>query len=140
MGQMMRFEVYDWDMESNRLQDHDFLGRIESPLGSIVSTGQFIACLRDSARKNSKIYVTAEELKTNKEVIKFQFRAEKLGKKDFFGKSDPFFVISKSTSSVKNWTVVKKSEILFGPLLKYLAGICAMEIMRDRSRLMYMTG
>ena len=110
--QMMRFEVYDWDMESNRLQDHDFLGRIESPLGSIVSTGQFIACLKDSTRKNSKIYVTAEELKTNKEVIKFQFRAEKLDKKDFFGKSDPFFVISKSTSSVKNWTVVKKSEII----------------------------
>ena len=97
--------------------DHDFLGRIETSLGSIVSSGHFIAVLKDSTKKNSKIQISAEELKSNKEVAKFQFRAEKLDKKDFFGKSDPFFVISKkSTSGSDSWTVVKKSETIMKTL------------------------
>jgi len=115
--QIVKFEIYDWDMDSTNLGDHDFLGRIETSLGSIVSSGHFIAVLKDSTKKNSKIQISAEELKSNKEVAKFQFRAEKLDKKDFFGKSDPFFVISKkSTSGSDSWTVVKKSETIMKTL------------------------
>jgi hypothetical protein len=40
--------------------------------------------------------VTTEEMSSCKEVADIQFRAEKLDKKDLFGKSDPFFVFSKS--------------------------------------------
>ena len=110
--QLLKFEVYDLDSASQRLSNHDFLGRIESPLGVIVSTGQFISVLKDGPKNNSKIYIHAEELKTSKEVVQLQFRAEKLDKKDFFGKSDPFFVISKSFQGSHNWSVVKRSEII----------------------------
>ena len=114
--QVVKFEIYDWDMDSNSLSNHDFLGRIESTLGAIVSSGNYVSVLKDSAKSGSKIQIMAEELKTSKEVVKFQFRAEKLDKKDFFGKSDPFFVISKSGSSSQNWAVVKKSEIIMKTL------------------------
>merc|ERR1711935_1296012 len=74
--QVVKFEIYDWDVES-------------------------------------KLYIFAEELKSSKEVIKMQLRAEKLDKKDFFGKSDPYFVISKSAgSSGQKWSVVKRSEVI----------------------------
>ena len=69
--------------------------------------------LRDVNKSGSKIYIFAEELKSSKEVIKMQLRAEKLDKKDFFGKSDPYFVISKSAgSSGQKWSVVKRSEVI----------------------------
>jgi len=109
--QVVKFEVYDSDSQSNNLNHHDFLGRCESTLGSIVSSGAFVAILQGSTKSGSKIYITAEELKTSKEHIKFQFRAEKLDKKDFFGKSDPFYVISRSVQG-NQWSVVKRSEII----------------------------
>ena len=69
--------------------------------------------LRDVNKSGSKIYIFAEELKSSKEVVKMQLRAEKLDKKDFFGKSDPYFVISKSAgSSGQKWSVVKRSEVI----------------------------
>ena len=108
--QMVKFEIYDFDSQSNRLNSHDFLGRCEAPLGSIVSSGTFVSVLRDTPKSGSKIYVSAEELKSSKEVVKLQFRAEKLDKKDFFGKSDPYFVLQKSAQG-QNWTVVKRSEV-----------------------------
>ena len=40
--------------------------------------------------------MTSEELASCKEEATIQFRAEKLDKKDLFGKSDPFFIVSKS--------------------------------------------
>ena len=111
--QVVKFEVYDWDTSSNRLSDHDFLGRVETTLGSIVSAsnGQFASMLKDGPSKKSKIFIIAEELEINKEVIQMQFSGEKLDKKDFFGKSDPYYVISKGSSSGK-WVVVHKSEVI----------------------------
>ena len=41
--------------------------------------------------------MTGEELASCKEVAVIQFKAEKLDKKDLFGKSDPYYVISKMT-------------------------------------------
>ena len=112
--QMVKFEVYDWDDDSSpRLSDHDFLGRVETSLGSIVSAsnGQFASVLKDGPRKKSKIFIIAEELEVNKEVVHMQLAGIKLDKKDFFGKSDPYFVISKGSSSGK-WVVVHKSEVI----------------------------
>jgi len=111
--QVVKFEIYDWDVDSKLLSDHDFLGRSETTLGTIVSSNEYIAVLRDVNKSGSKIYIFAEELKSSKEVIKMQLRAEKLDKKDFFGKSDPYFVISKSAgSSGQKWSVVKRSEVI----------------------------
>ena len=84
--------------------------RTETTLGSIVSSSEYVAVLRDVNKSGSKIYVYAEELKTSKEVIRMQLRAEKLDKKDFFGKSDPFFVLSKAAG--QKFSVVKRSEVI----------------------------
>ena len=52
---------------------------------------------KDAPKTNGgKIFVTSEELASCKEVAEIQFSADKLDKKDMFGKSDPFFIISKS--------------------------------------------
>ena len=42
------------------------------------------------------LQVGAEELSSCKEQAVMQFRAHKLDKKDFFGKSDPFLTFSRS--------------------------------------------
>ena len=63
--QVVKFEVYDSDSQSNNLSHHDFLGRCESTMGSIVSSGAFVAVLQGSSKSGSKIYIAAEELKTS---------------------------------------------------------------------------
>lgn len=112
--QIVKFEVFDWDMNSNNLSDHDFLGRVECSLGSIVSAPgkQFVSVIRDAPKSNKgKVFVSAEELAANKEVVQIKFAAEKLDKKDLFGKSDPFFIVYKSMPNGQ-WTVVYRSEVI----------------------------
>ncbi len=113
--QPVKFEVYDWDVKNARLEDQDFLGRIETTLGQVVSGAggrQFAAVLRDAPRSSKgRLIVVAEELQANKEVVTLQLAAKGLDKKDFFGKSDPFYVISKSSASGQ-FVVVKKSEVI----------------------------
>ena len=111
--QEVKFEIYDSDSTSSKLSDHDFLGRCESNLGTIVSTGhKFVSVLRDAPRSNGgKIYVYPEEMQANKDVVHMQLYATKLDKKDFFGKSDPYFVISKQLPGGQ-YTVVHRSEVI----------------------------
>eukprot|EP00094_Tigriopus_californicus_P005011 TCALIF_04825-PA protein Name:"Similar to Gusb Beta-glucuronidase (Mus musculus)" AED:0.10 eAED:0.10 QI:0/0/0/0.71/1/1/7/0/1725 len=112
--QEVKFEVYDWDQDSRNLSAHDFLGRCQTTLGQIVAASghQFTAVLQDSpGRATSHIFITTEELGANKEVAYIQLAAENLDKMDFFGKSDPFFVISKGFSNGR-FVVVKKSEVI----------------------------
>jgi hypothetical protein len=59
--------------------------------------------------------VTAEELKANKESVTFQFCANHLDNKDVFGKSDPYFILSKLVGNGK-YEVVKKSEVVMNDL------------------------
>ncbi len=112
--QQIKLEVYDWDVKSKRLEEQDFLGRVETSLGQVVSAPgrQFSAVLRDGPRgSKGRITVVAEELQASKEVVTFQMAAKGLDKKDFLGKSDPFYVLSKSTASGQ-FVVVRKSEVI----------------------------
>ncbi len=77
----------------------DFLGRLETTLGQVVSARPaFVAKLEGSGGKGT-ITVTAEELQASKEAVSFALAGKKLDNKDFLGKSDPYFVISKASSS-----------------------------------------
>ena len=112
--QLVKLEVYDHDGDTVRLDAHDFLGRCTATLGQIVSAqgSQYVAVLKDGPRANGgKIFVSAEELQVNKETIKVQFAAENLDKKDFFGKSDPYVVISKGFSNGK-FVKVHETEVI----------------------------
>merc|ERR1719242_1309786 len=109
--QMVKFVVYDSDSTSSRLDSHDFLGSAESSLGEIVAAQSrgFSRKLTDGG--NTAIHVVAEELTQNKEVLFLKFSASKLDKKDFFGKSDPFIEILRSTESNK-YILVHRTEFI----------------------------
>lgn len=58
----------------------------------------------------SWLLVVAEELAALKDEVVLQFSGHKLDKKDFFGKSDPFLEIYKSTES-NEFSLVHKTEV-----------------------------
>ncbi|CAN8032545.1 unnamed protein product [Ixodes persulcatus] len=110
--QKMRFEVYDADSKSQRLEDHDFLGSMDCTLGEIVSVqgSRFIRPLTGSGgpRIRSGSIVVASCFQ---EVVTMQWSAKKLDKKDFRGKSDPFLVFLKSNED-GSFTTVHKTEVV----------------------------
>lgn len=113
-SQKLIFDVYDSDSSSTSLDKHDFLGRMECTLGEIVSVqgSQFRRTLRTNVRSDAgTITVVAEELGKSRELYVMQFCAEKLDKKDFFGKSDPFLVFSKQIDD-GSMSVTHKTEVI----------------------------
>ena len=113
--QSLRFDVYDWDRETQSLADQDFLGRCEMTLAQIVAAKCFATQLegKRGPRSSAKgaITITAEELEANREIVTLQFAAEDLDKEDFFGLSDPYYVISKEARD-GHFVVVKKGEVV----------------------------
>ena len=109
--QLVKFVVYDSDSNSSRLESHDFLGSADCSLGEIVAAQSqgFSRKLTDGG--NAVIHVMAEELTQSKEVLFLKFSASKLDKKDFFGKSDPFIEILRSTESNK-YILVHRTEFI----------------------------
>ena len=107
--QMLRFAVYDLDSDSACLDDHDFLGQVELSLAEVVS-----AQSRGFSRTLSSggsIHILSEEVSTNKDQVMLRFSANNLDNKDFFGKSDPYLEISKSTESGQ-YSVVHRTEVI----------------------------
>ncbi len=111
--QLVKFEVYDWDNKSTNVKDHDFLARLECTLGSIVSSPrkQFVSMIKDGPSKKGQFTIIAEEVSGCNDMVKIQFAAKGLDKKDTFGKSDPFYIISRATGNGQ-WTVVAKSGVI----------------------------
>ncbi|XP_043407146.1 copine-8 isoform X5 [Chelonia mydas] len=95
----LRFDLYDVDSKSPNLSKHDFLGQVFCTLGEIVgSQGSRLekAIVGIPGKKCGTIILTAEELNCCRDSVLMQFCANKLDKKDFFGKSDPFLVFYRS--------------------------------------------
>ncbi|XP_065410454.1 copine-8 isoform X3 [Chrysemys picta bellii] len=95
----LRFDLYDVDSKSPNLSKHDFLGQVFCTLGEIVgSQGSRLekAIAGIPGKKCGTIILTAEELNCCRDSVLMQFCANKLDKKDFFGKSDPFLVFHRS--------------------------------------------
>ncbi|KAG7220730.1 hypothetical protein INR49_017844, partial [Caranx melampygus] len=119
--QNLRFDVYDIDSKSPDLAKHDFLGQVHCTLGEIV--GSPASRLEKPlggipGKKCGTIILSAEELgncraqsdmmwvserqvsggahHADQDYATMQFCANKLDKKDFFGKSDPFMVFYRS--------------------------------------------
>ncbi|XP_026533425.1 copine-8 isoform X1 [Notechis scutatus] len=134
--QNLRFDLYDVDSKSPNLSKHDFLGQVFCTLGEIVgSQGSRLekpvisklpwwnlvvkAKVADRSslqkgipgRKCGTIILTAEELNCCREAVLMQFCANKLDKKDFFGKSDPFLVFFRSNED-GSFTICHKTEVV----------------------------
>ena len=115
-SQVVSFEVYDWDTKNYKLKRQDFLARLECPLKLIATAkGGHISCNKKGPSRKGKFFIMAEEMSNVKDVIKMQVAARGLDKKDLFGKSDPYFVISK-ISGHSHWTVVTRSTVMTNTL------------------------
>ncbi|XP_045699073.1 copine-5 isoform X2 [Phyllostomus hastatus] len=64
-----------------------------------------------SGKKCGTIILSAEELSNCRDVATMQFCANKLDKKDFFGKSDPFLVFYRSNED-GTFTICHKTEVM----------------------------
>ena len=108
--QLLKFAIYDMDSESSRLESHDFLGSAEVSLGEIVAV-QSKGFSKKLYGKGGMIHIISEELLGNKETVTFNFCAKNLDKKDFFGKSDPYMEISRSTEC-NQYVIVHRTEVI----------------------------
>uniref|UniRef100_A0A8C2PZR8 Copine Va n=1 Tax=Cyprinus carpio TaxID=7962 RepID=A0A8C2PZR8_CYPCA len=112
--QNLRFDIYDIDSKSPDLAKHDFLGQTFCTLGEIVgSPGSHLEKpLGGIPGKNcGTIILTAEELGNCRDCATMQFCANKLDKKDFFGRSDPFMVFYRSNED-GTFTICHKTEVV----------------------------
>uniref|UniRef100_A0AAQ5YTL7 C2 domain-containing protein n=1 Tax=Amphiprion ocellaris TaxID=80972 RepID=A0AAQ5YTL7_AMPOC len=112
--QNLRFDVYNVDTRSSNLSKHDFLGQMFCTLGEIIgSTGSRLERTLSGipGKKCGTIIFTAEELSNCRDIATMQFCANKLDKKDFFGKSDPFLVFYRSNED-GTFTICHKTEVI----------------------------
>uniref|UniRef100_A0A670YLC5 C2 domain-containing protein n=1 Tax=Pseudonaja textilis TaxID=8673 RepID=A0A670YLC5_PSETE len=112
--QNLRFDLYDVDSKSPDLTKHDFLGQTFCTLGEIVgSPGSRLEkpLIEIPGKKCGTIILSAEELGNCRDVATMQFCANKLDKKDFFGKSDPFMVFFRSNED-GTFTICHKTEVV----------------------------
>uniref|UniRef100_A0A8C2BYA2 Copine VIII n=1 Tax=Cyprinus carpio TaxID=7962 RepID=A0A8C2BYA2_CYPCA len=112
--QNLRFDLYDLDSKSENLSKHDFLGQMYCTLGEVVGSqgSRMERSLVGIPGKNcGTIIVKAEELGNCRESVLMQFCGNKLDKKDFFGKSDPFLVFYRSNED-GTFTICHKTEVV----------------------------
>uniref|UniRef100_A0AAQ5WY94 C2 domain-containing protein n=1 Tax=Amphiprion ocellaris TaxID=80972 RepID=A0AAQ5WY94_AMPOC len=116
--QNLRFDVYNVDTRSSNLSKHDFLGQMFCTLGEIIgSTGSRL-------ERTLSIYQpqplwpwlccfsnVVTLLLFPQDIATMQFCANKLDKKDFFGKSDPFLVFYRSNED-GTFTICHKTEVI----------------------------
>uniref|UniRef100_A0A8C5AZJ3 Copine family member 9 n=1 Tax=Gadus morhua TaxID=8049 RepID=A0A8C5AZJ3_GADMO len=106
--QNLRFDV------SSNLSKHDFLGQMFCTLGEIIgSTGSRLEKTLSGipGKKCGCIVFSAEELSNCRDIATMQLCANKLDKKDFFGKSDPFLVFYRSNED-GTFTICHKTEVI----------------------------
>ncbi|XP_074054736.1 copine-9 isoform X1 [Macrotis lagotis] len=111
--QNLRFDVYNVDSKTN-ISKPDFLGQAFLALGEVIG-GQGSRVERSltgvPGKKCGSILLTAEELSNCRDIATMQLCANKLDKKDFFGKSDPFLVFYRSNED-GTFTICHKTEVV----------------------------
>ncbi|XP_043374475.1 copine-9 isoform X2 [Dermochelys coriacea] len=112
--QNLRFDVYNVDSKSCNISKHDFLGQAFVALGEVIGS-QWSRLERPltgvPGKKCGTILLSAEELSNCRDIVTMQLCANKLDKKDFFGKSDPFLVFYRSNED-GTFTICHKTEVV----------------------------
>ncbi|KAJ7317160.1 hypothetical protein JRQ81_003322 [Phrynocephalus forsythii] len=112
--QNLRFDVYNMDSKTGNLPKSDFLGQACVALGEIIGSqrGRLERPLTGvPGKKCGTIILFAEELSNCRDIVTMQLCANKLDKKDFFGKSDPFLVFYRSNED-GTFTICHKTEVV----------------------------
>ncbi|CAB1102218.1 unnamed protein product [Ectocarpus sp. CCAP 1310/34] len=109
-------KIYD----SDQVSDDDSLGKADFTLGALMSApGRSITeALKDRSGRLAKgvMIIRAEEVASCADRCKLSLRGIKLKNKDgIFGKSDPFFTVSRLREDEK-WQQVHKSEVIMNDL------------------------
>lgn len=99
--QRIRVCVFDIDKSNTKdLSKQDFIGEATCKISDIVTMQGNKVTLRLLSAKlpgsnRGTITISAEEVQIMSHEVHFRFRGHGLDKKDFFGKSDPFIIISR---------------------------------------------
>ncbi|KAJ6668124.1 hypothetical protein lerEdw1_015501 [Lerista edwardsae] len=112
--QNLRFDVYNVDSKTCNLSKHDFLGQAYVALGEVIGSlrGRLERPLTGvQGKKCGTILLSVEELSNCRDIVTMQLCANKLDKKDFFGKSDPFLVFYRSNED-GTFTICHKTEVV----------------------------
>ncbi|XP_074458976.1 copine-9 isoform X1 [Larus michahellis] len=112
--QNLRFDVYNVDSKSCSILKQDFLGQAFVALGEVIGSqrGRLERPLTGVPGKRcGTILLLAEELSNCRDIVTMQLCANKLDKKDFFGKSDPFLVFYRSNED-GTFTICHKTEVV----------------------------
>ncbi|NWZ01697.1 CPNE9 protein, partial [Loxia curvirostra] len=105
--QNLRFDVASFGAQ-------DFLGQAFVALGEVIGSqrGRLERPLTGVPGKRcGTILLLAEELSNCRDIVTMQLCANKLDKKDFFGKSDPFLVFYRSNED-GTFTICHKTEVV----------------------------
>ncbi|ORX52100.1 Copine-domain-containing protein [Piromyces finnis] len=124
--QNLRFVIMDMDEECVNMEDNDYIGYVEVSIGDMITKAKDNACcfkinndvplgmkLKKNSHntKNSELKVYIEILKDNNLYALMDICGKNLDKKDLFGKSDPYFIVSKKTADGK-WLKVYQSTMI----------------------------
>ncbi|NXJ62581.1 CPNE9 protein, partial [Rostratula benghalensis] len=117
--QNLRFDVWGLWQEppgshNTVLGVQDFLGQAFVALGEVIGSqrGRLERALTGVPGKRcGTILLLAEELSNCRDIVTMQLCANKLDKKDFFGKSDPFLVFYRSNED-GTFTICHKTEVV----------------------------
>uniref|UniRef100_A0A6A7G5X7 Copine-8-like isoform X1 n=2 Tax=Hirondellea gigas TaxID=1518452 RepID=A0A6A7G5X7_9CRUS len=110
--QVLQFHVFDWDVNQREVEAQDKLGWTEVTLAEIMASGG--AQLSRTLNKGGGgiILIAGEEMANSKEVVTLSLSGSGLDKKDMFGKSDPFLIISRAAGSNNHYSAVHRTEYL----------------------------
>ncbi|XP_073425771.1 copine-9 [Dendrobates tinctorius] len=112
--QNLRFDVFNVDSRSCNISKHDFLGQAFCTLGEVIGSQRSKLekpLTGIPGKKCGNIILSAEELSNCRDIVTLQLCANKLDKKDFFGKSDPFLVFYRSNED-GTFTICHKTEVV----------------------------
>lgn len=113
--QNLRFDVFNVDSRSCNISKHkDFLGQSFCTLGEVIGSQRSKLekpLTGIPGKKCGTIILSAEELSNCRDIVTLQLCANKLDKKDFFGKSDPFLVFYRSNED-GTFTICHKTEVV----------------------------
>ncbi|KAF2364166.1 C2 domain [Trinorchestia longiramus] len=110
--QVLQFHVFDWDNNKQEVSNQDKLGWTEMTLAEVMASGgePLARTLNDGG--GGILVVAGEEVVESKEVVTLNFAATGLDKKDMFGKSDPYLVISKAVGNNHQFMVVYRTQYI----------------------------
>jgi hypothetical protein len=110
--QLLKFEI--WDI--NSIANNELMVEVIVEFATILAKGvtyrqELTTDERDARGFGGEFLIRAEKLSSNTEMATISFTASNLDKKDLWGKSDPYLVISKAYSD-GSFSVVHRTKII----------------------------